>query len=234
VTLDYHTGGIAMLYDFHTHSFFSDGELLPMELIRRAIVNGYVAIGVTDHAGPGNLERVVGELVRECRLAEKHWQIIAVPGVELTHVPPASIAELTRDARRFGAELVVVHGETLAEPVEKGTNRAALISDVDILAHPGLLNEEEALLALENGVFLELSARGGHNAANGNVVKAGRTVGASFLINSDTHSPSNLLTEKWARDVALGAGLSEEEAEQVLTVNPLQLLERIRYRRGQS
>jgi putative hydrolase len=221
-----------MLYDFHTHSFLSDGELLPMELIRRAVAGGYQAIGVTDHVGPGNMERVIQELVKECRLAEKHWKIIAVPGVELTHVPAASIAGLARDARHYGAELVVVHGESLVEPVEPGTNRAALIADIDILAHPGLLSEEEALLAAENGVFLELSARGGHNTANGHVVKVGRAAGASFLINSDTHQPENLLTEKWAQAVALGAGLDEVEAEQALTINPLQLLERIQMRRG--
>ena len=38
------------LYDFHAHSFFSDGELLPMELIRRAVVKGYTALAITDHA----------------------------------------------------------------------------------------------------------------------------------------------------------------------------------------
>jgi len=35
------------LYDFHMHSFFSDGALLPMELIRRAHVNGL------EHRGSG-------------------------------------------------------------------------------------------------------------------------------------------------------------------------------------
>jgi hypothetical protein len=29
-------------------------------------------------------------------------------------------------ARKAGAEIIVVHGETIAEPVEKGTNRAAV------------------------------------------------------------------------------------------------------------
>ncbi len=38
-----------MLYDFHTHTTLSDGVLLPMELIRRAIVNGYSALGISDH-----------------------------------------------------------------------------------------------------------------------------------------------------------------------------------------
>ncbi|MGE5605020.1 MAG: histidinol phosphate phosphatase domain-containing protein, partial [Bacteroidota bacterium] len=97
-----------MVYDFHTHSFLSDGELSPVELIRRATVNGYKAIAVTDHVGPGNMERVIRELIKECRLAEKHWPIMAIPGVELTHVPAGSIPDLTEEARNLGAELVVV------------------------------------------------------------------------------------------------------------------------------
>ncbi len=88
-----------MLYDFHTHTFLSDGVLLPIELIRRAAVAGYQAIGVTDHASAGNLRQVLEVLVAECRLAEKHWEIRALPGVELTHVPPEAISELAREAR---------------------------------------------------------------------------------------------------------------------------------------
>jgi histidinol phosphatase-like PHP family hydrolase len=128
-----------VISDFHTHSFFSDGVLLPSELIRRAVVAGYGVIAVTDHAGPGNLEEVLGQLARECEVARNHWPIVALPGVELTHVPPGSIAELARRARSAGAAVVVVHGETIAEPVEPGTNSAAIdAEDVDILATRGL------------------------------------------------------------------------------------------------
>ena len=44
------------MYDFHTHTFLSDGVLTPVELIRRAHVAGYRVIAITDHVGPGNLE----------------------------------------------------------------------------------------------------------------------------------------------------------------------------------
>jgi len=83
-----------MVYDFHTHTFLSDGKLSPVELIRRAVVNGYQAIAVTDHVGPGNMERVIKELIRECRIAEEYWPIKAIPGVELTHIPVGSIPVL--------------------------------------------------------------------------------------------------------------------------------------------
>jgi histidinol phosphatase-like PHP family hydrolase len=220
-----------MVYDFHTHSFLSDGELSPVELIRRAVTNGYQAIGVTDHAGPGNLKRVIEEVAKECRLASEYWGIQAIPGVELTHVPAGAIAALASEARRLGAELVVVHGETPVEPVEPGTNLAAVsCPEVDILAHPGFIREKEVKLAVMNGVFIEITARGGHNTTNGHVAKLGREAGVNFLIDSDTHSPGNLLTESWAKKVALGAGLTEQEAETALKQNPLKVLERVKLR----
>lgn len=220
-----------MVYDFHTHSFLSDGDLLPVELIRRAVVNGYQAIAVTDHAGAGNLERVIRELTRDCRLVEKHWKVRAVPGVELTHVPAGGIAGLAEEARRLGAELIVVHGETPVEPVEPGTNLAAVSCPlVDVLAHPGLLGDKEAKLAVQNGVFIEVTARGGHNVGNGHVVQVGRAAGVNFLINSDTHEPGDLLTAAWAKTVGKGAGLHDDEVERAMLQNPLILLERIQKR----
>ena len=222
-----------MVYDFHTHSFLSDGELSPVELIRRAMVNGYRAIAVTDHVGPGNLERVITELIKECRFIEDYWQITAIPGVELTHIPAGSIGNLANKASKMGAEIIVVHGETLVEPVEPGTNLAAVESPmVDILAHPGLITLKEAQLAAKNEIFIEVTARGGHNVSNGHVVKIGREAGVKFLVNSDSHSPSNLLTDNWARAIAVGAGLTETEVESTTLQNPVVLLERIIHRRN--
>ncbi|MFB3882010.1 MAG: histidinol phosphate phosphatase domain-containing protein [Armatimonadota bacterium] len=222
-----------MVLDFHTHTIHSDGNLLPIELIRRAIVNGYEAIGVTDHVSVGNVEKVVPALVADCQLAEEHWDIRAIPGVELTHLPPAAIAEVAGLARRLGAALIVVHGETPVEPVPPGTNLAALrCPEVDILAHPGPIDVELGGLAARNGIFLEISARHGHSYANGAVVGAGREAGALFLVNSDTHRPEDILTEDWQRRVALCAGLSEAEAESALQENGRRLLARIEARRA--
>jgi histidinol phosphatase-like PHP family hydrolase len=98
-----------MVYDFHTHSTLSDGSLSPLELIHRADVANYRAIAITDHAGVGGLGRLAGELAADCALARLHSDIIALPGVELTHVPPGAIAEAARQARAAGALVVVVH-----------------------------------------------------------------------------------------------------------------------------
>jgi histidinol phosphatase-like PHP family hydrolase len=195
------------MIDLHTHTLFSDGELLPSELARRARVKGYEVIGFSDHVDGTNMEEVIRSLLRLSRKASCYEGITILPGVEITHVPPVLIGELITAARSMGAWYVVVHGETLSEPVEPGTNRAAILGGADILAHPGLITEEEATLAVEKGVLLEISARKGHSLANGHVAGVALRAGASLVFDTDTHSPSDLVTAAEAERITLGAGL---------------------------
>ena len=218
------------MYDFHTHTFLSDGVLSPIELIRRAFVRGYKVIAVTDHVGFGNLEYVVKTLTIDCAKASARWDILAIPGVEITHVPKEDIDMAAREAKAMGARLVNVHGETVVEPVEPGTNEAALNSSyVDVLAHPGLLSASEARTARENGTFLEVSARKGHSLSNGHVVKTALSQEASLILDSDAHAPEDLLTPELCYRVARGAGLNEEQTEMLLNRNPNLLLEKLGY-----
>lgn len=216
------------MYDFHTHTCLSDGELSPVELIRRASKIGYRGIALTDHVGMGSLERLIMETVEDCRIARECWDIMAVPGVELTHLPPRAIAQAAKRAKDLGAWIVVVHGETIVEPVEKGTNLAAVqSSDVDILAHPGLITLKEAKLAAKNGVFIEVSARKGHSLTNGHVVKTALAAGCTMLLDSDAHDSPDLLMPELAAAILLGAGLGEKESKGILESNPLMLLRKL-------
>ena len=218
-----------MMYDFHTHTLLSDGVLSPIELIRRAVVNGYRAVCIADHCGTGYLPRIIHDVTKDCEMARRNWDIMAIPGVELTHVPVGEIAFLASQAKELGAQIVVVHGESIVEPVEVGTNLAAVSSPhVDILAHPGLITLHEAQLAASNNVFLEISARKGHCLTNGHVARMAKIAGAKLLLDSDAHDVGDLLTKEKARNIARGAGLDEAEIEEVLEVNPTVLLERIR------
>ena len=202
--------------------------LSPIELIRRAHVIGYRVMAITDHVGPGNMEHILSVLKKECQVASDRWDILALPGVEITHCPKDEIDALAREARAMGARVVNVHGETVVEPVEPGTNRAAVSSaHVDILAHPGLVTLEDASTASRNGVFLEVSARRGHSLANGHVVKVARQAGARMVLDSDAHQPGDLLTRELAMSVALGAGLNEEDALDLLDSEPKGLLEKV-------
>jgi histidinol phosphatase-like PHP family hydrolase len=219
-----------VVYDFHTHSSLSDGVLSPLELVSRAVQppHSYRAIAITDHVGVGYLERVIAEITKDCALAQSSWNITAIPGVELTYVPAASIAEVARQSKELGAKLVIAHGETISEPVEQGTNLAAVKSPhVDLLAHPGLLSLKEAKTAAENGVFLEISARKGHSLCNGHIAKMARLTGAKLLLNSDAHNEHDLLTPSSALTIARGAGLDEPEINQMLEANPRALLQKL-------
>ncbi|MCH8206380.1 MAG: histidinol phosphate phosphatase domain-containing protein [Chloroflexi bacterium] len=216
------------MHDFHTHTFLSDGVLAPIELVRRALHIGYRTIAVTDHVGPGNLETVLKTLIKDCETASKRWDILALPGVEITHVPKEDIGPLAEEARAMGAKIVNVHGETVSEPVEPGTNLAAVRSnDVDILAHPGLITVEEARIAAENGVVLEVSARRSHAFANGHVVRVAQEAGAAMVLNSDAHEPGELLTRDFAMKVARGAGLGEKQAHALLDDAPAGILRKV-------
>ncbi|MDY6892891.1 MAG: histidinol phosphate phosphatase domain-containing protein [Chloroflexota bacterium] len=214
-----------MVYDFHTHTLLSDGVLSPLELVRRAHINDYRAVAITDHAGIGYLERLIAEITADCALAQEHWPITAIPGVELTHLPAAAIAQVAKTAKEMGAKLVVVHGETTAEPVEPGTNLAAVTSPyVNILAHPGQITLEEARLAAANGIYLEITARKAHSSTNKHVAQVARKAGAKLLINSDAHDEQDLLFSEQAYSIAQKAGLSDDEIAEALYKNPLTLV----------
>ncbi|MCX6356989.1 MAG: histidinol phosphate phosphatase domain-containing protein [Candidatus Aureabacteria bacterium] len=200
------------IIDFHTHSLLSDGELIPSELAARALAKGYRALGIADHVDGSNADMVIPHLVEVCRQLSKALDITVVAGAELTHVPPALISPLARQCRDLGVEYLIVHGETIVEPVAPGTNAAALDAPIDILAHPGLITAALARRAAERGILLELSARTGHCFTNGHVACCARSAGARLIIGSDAHGPGGLLDGDYAERVALGAGLSPHEA----------------------
>jgi histidinol phosphatase-like PHP family hydrolase len=202
------------MIDLHTHTIFSDGELIPAELVRRAEVIGYKAICMTDHADEATMYHALENVLRFVRKHGHFFDINVLAGVELTHVPPALVGEMVKNAREAGAQVVVMHGETPVEPVAPGTNLAAIEAGVDILAHPGLITDEEVKLAVERGVALEITTRGGHSYTNGHVAAMARKHGARLVVNNDAHAPRDLVSEQLRKTIALGAGLTPDEYRQ--------------------
>ncbi|MBW1745564.1 MAG: histidinol phosphate phosphatase domain-containing protein [Deltaproteobacteria bacterium] len=199
------------MIDLHTHTVFSDGVLIPSELVRRAEFVGLKAIGITDHGDFSNIDFIVPRIVAIAEKLNGVLSIKVVPGIEITHVPPGLISDAAKNARSLGAKVIIVHGETIVEPVAPGTNNAAIEADIDILAHPGLISEEEVFKAKENGIFLEISARKGHSLTNGHIAKLARKTGAKLVINTDAHAPEDLIDEKMAKKIVYGAGLTEND-----------------------
>jgi len=202
------------MIDLHTHTVFSDGELIPAELVRRAEVIGYKGICLTDHADEATLYHIVENVSRFVKKQGHFYSINILAGVELTHIVPALIPEMVAAARKAGAQVVVMHGETPVEPVAPGTNLAAIEAGVDVLAHPGLITDQEAALAAEKGVALEVTTRCGHGYTNGHVVNMARKHGAKLVVDNDAHAPKDLVGAELRRTVALGAGMTAAEYEQ--------------------
>ena len=201
------------MIDLHTHTFLSDGELVPAEHVRRAEVAGYRVLGIADH---GDFATMASQIAAARAAAQREnalGRMTVLAGIELTHLRPAQIAEAVATARQCGAQFVVVHGQSLVEPVEEGTNLAAIEAGADILAHPGLISPREVALAARRGVRLEISGRRGHSLANGHVAALARQAGAALLFGSDAHECGDFHTRSRAERVCLGAGLSAQEVQ---------------------
>ena len=213
------------MIDLHTHTLLSDGDLLPSEFARRVEEKGYTVVAFTDHIDFSNVENIVVSLVKACEHINKSCKVKTIPGVEITHVSPSEIPVLAQTARNLGAKLVVVHGETLVEPVKEGTNRKAVESDIDILAHPGLLSEDEAKIASNRGIHIEISCRKGHCLSNGHIVKLWYEYNFPLILNTDSHSPEDMITDDFAKKVILAAGVKVPDVNTVI-LNSLQLAQK--------
>ncbi len=216
------------MIDFHTHTFLSDGALSPAEHVRRAYVAGYKVLGITDHVDFSNIEFVF-EGLKRCAEETKGsgWDIEVIPGVEITHVPANKIEKIVNLARNLKIPLIIVHGESPVEPVEPGTNRAAIEAGVDILAHPGLIKDEDVIRAKELGVYLEITAKRGHGMANGHVAKLSDLYGCKTILSSDAHIHTEFLSENTARTVLKGSGMSDAQYYAV-SLNLSELYEKIK------
>jgi len=213
------------MIDLHTHSFLSDGAFLPEELVRRCEQAGYRLLVIADHVGISNVEVVVPQLVRLCRSLRGSAGLEVLPGAEVTHVRPDLIPRAVRLARRAGARIVLGHGESIVEPVARGTNRAFIQAGVDVLAHPGLIAEADARLAARRGVCLEISGRKGHCLTNGHVLQVSRRTGARLVFGSDGHADGDFPTRAQAERIAMGAGMTPDEVR-MLFANAEDLLSR--------
>jgi histidinol phosphatase-like PHP family hydrolase len=204
------------MFDLHTHTILSDGVLVPAEMTRRCQALGYRGLVLSDHCDHSNIEHVVGRTVEFCESVNGHYgDLQVVPGCEITHVPPPLIRGLVVLAREIGAEVVLVHGETIVEPVAEGTNRAAIEAGCDVLAHPGLVEPDDVALAAQEGVMLEISGRKGHCFTNGHVARLALEAGARLAFGSDGHAPGDYPSRSQAEAIARGAGLTSPQVEKL-------------------
>ncbi|MCI4319732.1 MAG: histidinol phosphate phosphatase domain-containing protein [Thermoplasmata archaeon] len=220
------TKGARKRYDFHAHTFLSDGENSPTDMWSAAERVGHRVLALTDHVALEDPTPLLRRLAEEAG-AYENGPMTTLIGVELSKVPASKIAEAARRARQAGAQIVIVHGETLMEYVPPGTNHAALAApDVDLLAHPGLLTEKDADLAHAQGKVLELSARRMHGLTNGHVASLAVASGVDVVVDSDAHRFDELVPLELARRIAQGAGLQPDRVAAALEEAPRRLVKR--------
>ena len=203
------------MYNLHAHTFLSDGELLPSEVAVRYQDKGYKTIAITDHADYSNIKQISKAIVEFCKRWPKNSTIKVLPGVELTHLPPEQFKPLAALARKAGIKIIIAHGETPVEPVAKNTNHLALLADIDILAHPGLISDEDTQLAKKRGIFLEITSRRGHRQANAHVIKQAGKFGAKLILNNDSHSPEDIISPAELINVGLDLGLTQNAIDKI-------------------
>ena len=199
------------MIDLHVHTSLSGKGMLPATAMRFAKVHGYRAIVFTDNADQSTLAHVLKSLLPIINTYSLHSNIDVYAGVELTHVPPALLPDCIAEARSRGAQLVAVHGQTIADVVEEGTNLAAIEARADILFHPGLLTEQEAQLAAEHDVLLEVSTSPKHAFANGHVVHTARRAGAQMVLGGNVKQTHQFASKDLQTAIAYGAGMTPEE-----------------------
>ncbi|MBE9521387.1 MAG: PHP domain-containing protein, partial [Proteobacteria bacterium] len=87
------------MIDLHTHSLFSDGQLVPAEHLRRVETLGYEAIAITDHADSSNLDFIIPRIKKAAEDLNLYSSTRLIVGIELTHIPPAMFGDLVAQAR---------------------------------------------------------------------------------------------------------------------------------------
>jgi histidinol phosphatase-like PHP family hydrolase len=216
--------------DLHIHTFHSDGVMLPSEVISKAVQMNYQAIALTDHADDSNLEELIYNFKTLLKMTPPEKLEVLI-GVELSYIYPEELESLAQKARELGAQIVLVHGDSPIEPFCNEINQATVelpAGLVDVIAHPGFITEEQARLAREKDIYLELTSRKGHSLANGHIAKIAQNASAKMIVNSDAHTGNDLITQEFAEIVARGAGLSEEQIIEVVETFPLELVEKAR------
>jgi len=203
------------MYNLHAHTFLSDGLLLPSEVAVRYQDKGYKVIAITDHADYSNIKQVAKAIVGFCKRWPKNSGIKVLPGIELTHLPPEQFKPLASLARKEGIKIIIAHGETPVEPVVRNTNHFAILADIDILAHPGLISDADTELAKKRGVFLEITSRRGHKETNTHVINQARKFGAKLILNNDSHTPEDIITVEQLTKVGLDCGLTPVEIDTI-------------------
>lgn len=203
------------MVDVHVH--VGEGGLLPAEAMRLARVAGYRAVVLLCRSDSATLSLLFPWLLQMCQHYSLYTGVDAFPGVELVHVPPQLMYEVVAEARALGANFVAVHGEAPCGHVEVGTNMSAIAAGADVLLHPGLITAEDAKLAAEHGVALEITSAPRYCLANAHVAAMAEAAGCGLVFGSNAKCAADFVSSDLYEATLDGALLSALARRSLLT-----------------
>ncbi len=145
-----------------------------------------------------------------------YYDMQVIFGIQLRHVPPALLETAVAFYRSFNIPFIGVHGESISDIVEKGTNFSAIRAKADILFNAGLIDEKCVELAKENNVFLEVSTHPKHAYANAHLAKLADKHGAKLALGSKARSLHEIHSPEMQRMILKGACVEKENSYELL------------------
>jgi DNA polymerase (family 10) len=194
--------------DLHAHTDWSDGRATVGEMIDGAAAAGHEYLAITDHAtGPGMVGGVgvdddrLREQLSAIREAADGAAVEVFAGVEANIGAEGSVSV----ADDLLAELDLVVASPHVALDGDGTDRLVAACEhpsVNVVGHPtgrrigtrsGLDVDVDRLasVAAETGTALEVNANPQRLDLEGGMVKAAVDAGATVVVNTDAHHPSN-------------------------------------------
>lgn len=145
-----------------------------------------------------------------------YYDVQAVFGIKLRHLPPALMESAVNFYRGLGISLIGVHGESISDIAEQGTNFSAVCAKADILFNPGLIDEQCTELAAQNNVFLEISTHPKHAYTNAHIAKLARKYGAKLAMGSQAKTLEEIHSPQMQQAVMKGACIEHEHGYELL------------------
>lgn len=205
------------MIDFHVYighgpGLGISGGMLPAEAMACAKQAGYQALGLilrTDGSnlyGLSTLEHLAGQIDQ----LAIYLDIQAILGVELVNVPSALLPQRVEQARRAGAKLVLVQGDTPGGLPGVNAAFSAVEACADIISNPGLIDEPSAAFAAERSVALEISGNPQQAFCNAHVAKMAEKCGCPLITGGGIRNPHDILTRQGWDYICKGANINLE------------------------
>ncbi len=207
--------------DLQMHSTDSDGRGSLEEMAEAAEAMGYEYIAITDH---GPMMRMVQGLddagfrrqrKKIDKLNAKLHKLTVLAGAEVDVHPDGRLDLKDDTLAALDIVLIALHAKLDLSP-EKQTARllrALTHPNVDVLAHPTgrLINgrrgaqfdfDKIVRAAVDHGVLLEVNAQPERLDLDDTAVRSAIGLGATIIVDTDAHSPSELRFMRWGVDQA--------------------------------